>query len=376
MTPEMARPSVHPAVILLRLTALGALTFSVATAVAYYGPGSELCQPGGGCDQVRSSAVGRSIGDLLPVVGILAYSAIFAGALIERRPTLRLFAGFAALGGVGAAAFLGLQATVIGAWCWLCVGVDAFGLLAAGAGVWVLVSGTGDPEGSVSFMSPWWGLWWLAWAPVAWAATFPDPGVPPAIRELYDPSADVNVVEMADFECPFCRRMNPVLESVLEETDGRVHLVRLMVPLELHRHARGAAAAYFCAQRQGRGEAMASRLFEAEDIGRAGLLARAEALGLDEEAFEACLDDPAIDARIEADIERARRAGMRGLPTVYIGDRTVIGFAPGYETQYREAIAAARHGEGERVRLWPSAVLLLLAVLSAAVGGRVWKRRR
>lgn len=364
----------HPSVLALRFAALGALAFSAATAVAYFGPSHELCAPGGGCDQVRHSGVGQLFGNLLPVVGILAYSAVFAGALIERRGTLRGFAALAVVGALGAVAFLALQGLVIGAWCWLCVGVDTFAILAGVAGGWVLASGAGDPEGSRSFVSPWWGLWWLAFAPIAWAMTFPEPEVPAAVRELYDPSADVNVVEMADFECPYCRAMNPELEAALEATDADVHLVRLMVPLSFHEHARGAAAAYFCAQRQERGEPMATRLFEAEDLRREGLVATARALALDVEAFEACLDDPAIDARIEEDLARAERAGMRGLPSVYIGERTIVGFMPGYEAEYRAAVASARRGEGRRVWFAPGIVLLAIALLAAAVGGRIWRR--
>lgn len=375
--PGTAPSRSHPSVLVLRLATLGALAFSVAAAVAYLGAGHPFCQPGGGCDAVRASPIGDAVGDLLPIFGVLAYSGVFAGSLIRRRGTLRAFAGIAALGGLAAGILLVLQGVVIGAWCGLCVGVDSFGMLAGLAGVWVITSGTGDPEGSTSLASPWWGLYGLAFAPLAIAATFPDPAtVPDAIRALYDPSADVNVVEMADFECPYCRRMNPVIEAILEEVDGEVHLVRLMVPLSFHPHARGAAAAYFCAQRWDRGESMASRLFEAEDLRREGLLAVATDLSLDRDSFEACLDDPAIDERIENDLAIAERAGMQGLPTVYIGERVVVGFAPGYEATYREAVVAAQADEGRRVRVWPIIVWLGSAALAGVVGARARRRGR
>lgn len=375
----MPKPKAHPSVLLLRLAALGALTFSVATLVGYFLSflgAVDFCGPGGGCETVRNSEVGQQIADYLPILGVLGYSAVFAGALVEQRGTLRFVAGAAILGGLAALAFLGLQAFVIGEWCSLCIGADVSGLVAAAAGVWVITSKAGTPGGSASFMSPWWGLWWLAWIPLAWTLTFPEPPVPPEIRALYDDSADVNVVEMADFECPYCRAMNPALEGVIEETEADVHLVRLMVPLPFHEHARGAAAAYFCAQRQERGEPMASALFETEDLTREGLVAVAERLELDVGAFRACLDEDAIDQRIEEDRALADRAGMRGLPTVYIGDRVIRGFAPGFESEYRAAIDETLTDGGRRVRTWPLAGLGLIALIAAAIGARPWRRKK
>lgn len=355
----------------MRVASLVALAFSAALAVDYYGGGHQFCESGGGCELVRYSAVGRHIGLFLPALGMLTFPLLFVGSLIERRATLRMFALLAVLSGIGALAFIVLQGAVIGHWCWLCVGADASAMIAGGAGAWIVKERLGTEDGSISIASPWWPLFFAALSPIAWAITTPDPEVPPVVRALWDDGADLNVVEMVDFECPYCRAMHPVLKGVLDEVDAEVHVVRVMAPLPFHTHAREGARAYFCAEREGRAEAMADRLFASEDLSRSGILEDARALELDVEAFERCLDDPAIDARVDEDVARWREAGTGGLPTVFIGERQLLGFdAAAGAAPFEEAVAAALDGEGRRTRWWPFATLLALAVGSLLL----WRR--
>lgn len=363
----------HPAVLLLRLASLTALAFSVTLAIDYYGPRSTFCGPSGGCAEVRASDIGILLGDYLPALGLLVYTSLFVGSLFSSREALRAVGALAALGGVGAAAFLGLQALVIEAWCPFCVGVDVAALLAAAAGGWILGAKVGEPGARSTLASPWWGLFAVAVAgPLVWVFALPDPDLPAPIVERWDRTADVNIVEMADFECPYCRALDPVLHEAMEESGRDVHLARIMVPLPFHEHARGAAAAYLCAERQGEGDAMAGRLFESEDLTRPAQVAIAGELSLDVEAFEGCLDDEAIDDAIDADMEDARRAGMQGLPTVWVGERALVGFdARNGAAPYAEAIRDAAEGRGRRVRWWLFLALAILAGLIAGAGRRL-----
>src|SRR5690606_18781640 len=164
-----------------------------------------------------------------------------------------------------------------------------------------------------------------ALAPIAWPFTLPDPPIPEVIHELYA-DGKINVVEIADFECPYCRAMHPVLKSALEDASGEVNLVRVIVPLHFHRHARDAARAYHCGARLGQGEAMADALFATPDLSLGNIHVIARELGLDPAAFEQCLADPAIEARIAEDERIARESQNQGLPTVYIGERVLLGF--------------------------------------------------
>jgi 2-hydroxychromene-2-carboxylate isomerase len=76
----------------------------------------------------------------------------------------------------------------------------------------------------------------------------------------------------------------------------------------------------------GRGEAMADLLFSSVDLSTEGCARHASALGLPLASFRRCTGDPATERRLERDIEAVRRSGMRGLPTVWIGDQVIEGF--------------------------------------------------
>lgn len=365
----------HPAVIVLRLAALVALAFSSATVVDYYGPSQTFCDAGGGCEVVRYFAYSTRILALLPAAGMLGFTVLFLGSLFTRTGVLRFTAIVAIVGGLGGLALLYLQAIEIGAWCTLCVGVDSSAIVAGAMGVWILIAKPGTPDAKDTLVGPWWGVYWLAaFAPLVWAYAFPDPAVPPAMRELYDPDADLNVIEIADFECPYCRGMHPALRTVLEQSDANVHLVRVMAPLSFHTHARDGARAYFCAERQGRADAMADQLFAmpVEELTPEGTTAIATDLGLDTDAFAQCLHDPAIETRIDEDIARA---GPVGLPTVYIGERHMVGFdETAGPTPYRQAVEAQLGGEGRRERWWALFALAGVSLLTFLLGFQYWRR--
>ena len=330
-------------ILVLRAAVLSALAFSAALAVEYYLPGDTFCGEGGGCAAVRDSVVGQLIGAYLPALGVLAYTAVFAASIFRGRETARYAALMAIIGGIGAVGFLVLQAAVIGDFCHLCVGVDVSAIVAAAAGGAILWTRPGVADDRGSLRSPAWGFFVIAlFGPMAYSITFPDPDIPPEVRELWRDDAEVNIVEMADFECPYCRSLHPVLRQVVEESGHDVHLARIVVPLPFHVHARDAAVTYFCAEAQGRGEEMADLLFASEDLTHAGGLQAANALGLDIDVWEACAEAPETQERIEADITRARTAGMQGLPSVYVGERVLLGFSvENGSAPYLEAVEAA-----------------------------------
>ncbi len=64
--------------------------------------------------------------------------------------------------------------------------------------------------------------------------------------------AVVKVIEFSDYECPFCRRAEPVVEQMLKGYAGKVRFEFRHFPLEsIHPNARPAAEAAACADEQG-----------------------------------------------------------------------------------------------------------------------------
>lgn len=362
-----------------RLCTLVGLAFSVAAAVDYYGlagGAGSFCASGSGCDAVRHSSIGTAIGAPLPAIGVLGFAFVLLAGLVAK-PRLRILALSAgASGGLFGLALLALQAFAIGQYCPLCVGADVAGAL-GGASALLLLVRDGGPLHTASRAR---GLWAAAamlalGAPPAWALSHPA-SLPPTVAALGVPGK-INVVELSDFECPYCRAMHPALAEALAPYGERVHFVRKTFPLPGHRHARDASRAFVCAQAQGHGEAMANMLFAAPDLSRTAIADMAAALGIDSEAFEACTQDPATDARITADMQLMRDTGFEGLPTVWIGDERLTGFdATRGSEPYAEALARAA-GESGTLRRWLAwAAVALTAMLAYRIAARERTSRR
>ena len=104
-------------------------------------------------------------------------------------------------------------------------------------------------------------------------------------------------------------------------TTGKLKYVTRDFPLEaIHPFARKAAEAFWCANDQGKGEAMHSRLFTYQQQLQSEALGRhAQALELDMPTFQACLDSGKYTAKITASIREGQKAGVTGTPAFFLG---------------------------------------------------------
>lgn len=132
-----------------------------------------------------------------------------------------------------------------------------------------------------------------------------------------DPSAPLTLIEMTDYQCPFCARYAkqtyPQIQKEYVET-GKVRYVLVDMPLEsIHRLAFKAAEATHCAGEQDKYWEMHDRLFDNQRA-LEPWSGHAEALGLDGDAFTTCLDSGKYADDIRADMKLAAKAGVRGTP--------------------------------------------------------------
>ncbi len=142
----------------------------------------------------------------------------------------------------------------------------------------------------------------------------------------------VTIVEFSDFQCPFCRRLQPALEEVLARHGGDVRLVWKNFPLAFHRDARPAAALALQAQAVG-GDTRFWRahdlLFASQrDLGEPALARVARDLGLDAATTLGAVRRGKFDARIDADIREGKRVGVNGTPVLYVNGRMLPGARP------------------------------------------------
>ncbi|WP_038057024.1 DsbA family protein [Thermus amyloliquefaciens] len=123
----------------------------------------------------------------------------------------------------------------------------------------------------------------------------------------------------SDFQCPFCQRLaREVLPQLKPRAlKGELRISYRHFPLkEIHPQALPAAIAAECAGAQGAFWPYHDLLMQ----GRLGdYLGLARTLSLDPQAFAACLKDPQVAARVEAERALALRLGLRGTPSAFVG---------------------------------------------------------
>ena len=310
-------------VVVLRTLLLLVLAASAALLYDYTGPLPAFCQAGEGCEAVRQSAYAYVAGIPQPLVGLLAHLVLFAITFLPYPKRRRFLFPIAAVGGLLGAGFLVVQAFFIGRFCWLCVTVDTAAIVIAVV-AWLHRSYEKGTDGSLPRVA-WASLAALSIvAPMIFATSRPDPPVPAAVARFWVPGK-VNIVELSDFECPFCRILHPALKEAMEPFGDRVHFVRLSVPLHSHAHAKTAAKAYACARAQDKGEAMAHELFTAKDLSDDSCERLAKQVGVDEARFKKCFRGTEGQEAAERDAEKARQIGYKGLPTMWIGEKMIVG---------------------------------------------------
>jgi len=131
--------------------------------------------------------------------------------------------------------------------------------------------------------------------------------------------APVTLALFTDFQCPYCARIVPLLNQVLEKNKGKVKLVFKNFPLNTHQFARKAAAAALAAGKQGKFWELHDRLFQNYNrLNDQVVQEQAQQLGLDMQRFQKDMNDPQIAQVINQDYQEGVKAGVRGTPTIYV----------------------------------------------------------
>lgn len=150
-------------------------------------------------------------------------------------------------------------------------------------------------------------------------------------------TASVWLVEVSDFQCPFCKQWHDQsYEAIKREyvDSGKIRLAYVNFPLSMHRNAMPAAETAMCAAAQNKFWAVHDSLFATqlqwEKLAdpQPKLDSLASESGVDMNAFHRCFSAHLMRATIDADIDRATRAGVESTPTFLIGSTMVTGAQP------------------------------------------------
>lgn len=151
-------------------------------------------------------------------------------------------------------------------------------------------------------------------------ATVPIAGEP----AMGSSSAKVTIVEVSDYQCPFCKRQMlqtfPQIESEYIKT-GKAQYLFVDYPIaQLHPSAARSHEAANCAGDQGKYWEMHRSLFTSPIANDdAALVAQAKSAGLDTVKLQSCLASGKYTEAVQASVRRMEQLGISGTPMVLIG---------------------------------------------------------
>lgn len=190
-------------------------------------------------------------------------------------------------------------------------------------------------------------------------ATPVDPTLPKVDSEGYVTGSDsalVEIVEFGDFECPACENFATLTKPDIQAQYVDPGLVRFRFidyPLPMHRNTWDASRAAACADEQGKFWAMHDLLYANQDRWWTQATRNPSKVikdlakgmpGLDQAAFEACVDSKRTQAKVQAHLAMAEAQQIGSTPTFIINGKKIPGALPfdQMKRQIDDALAAAR----------------------------------
>jgi protein-disulfide isomerase len=170
-----------------------------------------------------------------------------------------------------------------------------------------------------------------------------DPDIPAAGND----AGDITIVEYFDYQCPYCRKIEPELRQVVQD-DGKVRLVLkdwpILGPVSVIA-ARMALASKFQQKYVQAHEALIgvnSKLTEP----RIGELLAGAGIDVDRAARDLATNAKAIDAILARNNDQASAFGFRGTPSFIVGKFRVPGILT--MAEFEQVIADARKAAAQK----------------------------
>ncbi len=140
-------------------------------------------------------------------------------------------------------------------------------------------------------------------------------------------NAPLTVVEYADFECPHCRVISPILHRFIGQMGPNVRVCFKHWPVRGHDHALAASIAALAAARQGRFWQIHNALYASSPrLEEENLAAAAQTAGVQNIArWNRDRQNSALRQQIEADKLEGLRNGVGGTPTIFVNGKEYLG---------------------------------------------------
>ena len=162
-------------------------------------------------------------------------------------------------------------------------------------------------------------------------------------------TAPVWVVEISDFQCPYCKMWHDSVYPAIKKQyvdAGVVRMAYVNLPLSMHQNAVPAAEAAMCAAAQDKFWQMHDALFATQEkwgtLDKPGKLldSLATSVGVDGQVWRDCMASGLMRRVINGDRARAAQTGARSTPTFFVGSQPILGAQPA--DSFRKYIELAR----------------------------------
>jgi protein-disulfide isomerase len=142
-------------------------------------------------------------------------------------------------------------------------------------------------------------------------------------------NAPVSIIEFSDFQCPFCRQVQPALAELQTRYGDKIRWSFKDLPLSsIHPQAQGAAEAARCAADQGKFWEFRAAMFASTNITPEFFQSTADGLGVNSEEFKACVASGRHREAVLADSQEAEGLGISGTPAFVINGILLSGAQP------------------------------------------------
>ncbi len=147
-----------------------------------------------------------------------------------------------------------------------------------------------------------------------------------------NPAAPVTIVEISDFECPFCSRVNPTIKQIKETYKDDVRVVWKHNPLPFHKNARpvheAAATVHALAGSDAFWKFHDLAFANQKALTEENIQKWAKESGVDMAKFNEAFKAKKYAKKVDEDMELARKIGASGTPAFRINGVTVSGAQP------------------------------------------------
>lgn len=143
-------------------------------------------------------------------------------------------------------------------------------------------------------------------------------------------AAPVQIIEFFDYECPYCKSVQPAVQAVKQKFGNDISIVYTHFPLSGHRYAFDAATASECAGKQGKFQNFHELLFAHQEVlGTFSFDSLAVEAGVkDKSAFKNCLEINETAPIVQSGMDLAKELQINSIPTFIINGKQISGALP------------------------------------------------